>query len=110
MLVEVKADFSSIRCLFCNQAVTGDRSQFPTQDGPGVAVESSGEEKQNRVLWVAVPPWAHVDRDPRFDVLMGGHLGTVARCSYIVSGFMGTEPDVDGERLWKRGDQGMGSK
>ena len=41
--------------------------------------------------------------------VMGGHLGTVARCTHIVSGFIGTEPDVDGERVWKRGDQGMGS-
>ena len=37
--------------------------------------------------------------------VMDGHLGTVARCAYIVSGFMGTEPDVDGERVWKHGDR-----
>ena len=123
--------------------VAGDRSCR------GVILTAGGEEKQDHVFRVAVPPWAHVDRDPGFDVVlpkqceplvrdlgvpqnalyflekfaggtralvrlcgllglevslqplgvwgrgglsvMGGHLGTVARCAYIVSGFMGTK-------------------
>ena len=41
--------------------------------------------------------------------VMGGHLGTVVRCAYIVSGFMEIEPNVNGECVWKRGNPGMGS-
>jgi len=37
---------------------------------------------------------------------VGVHVGTVGRYAYLVSGFI----DSSQERVWKRGDQEMGSK